>query len=58
MDIAKVVGAASLGVLTSFQEDIEWWLRCSVLIVTLSYTLFKFYQARKYPHPKADEKAD
>jgi len=56
VDGGKVATAGTLAVVTSFQTDIEWWIRMAVLIATLYYTVVKVWAHHRGKPPAQKEK--
>lgn len=55
-DALKVVGLNGLAIITSFQTDLEWWLRCGALALTSFYTVIKIRGHFRQPKGKPDER--
>jgi len=46
--ISKIVGALginTIAIITSYQEQFEWWLRIASLVVAITYTSILIFRA-------------
>lgn len=52
IDVAKVAGATLISVITSFQEQFEWWLRLLSLSLGIFYVVLKLVEHFRKTKPK------
>jgi hypothetical protein len=43
----SALGINSLAIITSFQQQVEWWLRIASLLAAIAYTIVLIYKALK-----------